>query len=97
MAIAILFSFVCLQYYTLTNSYIRKKPWKYSEGASFGDIAWFKNIGYGQNLTLHGDTIYDKNHEPMALIIKRGYRFVGGNYLLVRLFATNKIGRYCEK
>lgn len=88
--ILIIILFTGRQFYTISNSYIRKQNWKYSDGFHIGDALNLKKR------ELIGDTIYKEN-KPIAIIKKRGYRFIIPNYMIIQSIETNETGYYCEK
>ena len=93
-----IFAIFYSQYYTITNEVIKKSPWKCGDGnIGMGDLIWFKNIGHNKDYYhLKGDSIVYKN-KNIAVITKRGYRIIGGNYLIIKSLSTHDTATYHEK
>ncbi len=88
--------YVFVQYDSTSNSGIRKHVWKYANGANMGDFLLFRHSNVAYNYALNDDTLFYQG-VLKGIIVKRGWRLWGDNYLLIKSLETGQTGRYCDK
>ncbi|MDQ0639393.1 hypothetical protein QF042_002958 [Pedobacter sp. W3I1] len=82
--------FISRQFYTLSDTYIKKHTWLHGEGHG-SDLFLFD-----KDDDIRSDTIYI-NGQAEGFILKRGYRPLIPNYLVIKSLSTNEIGTFHEK
>lgn len=84
--------FIARQFYTLSDSYIKQHAWL--GGSADGSLP--DGFSFGKECDIINDTLFCSK-TPFAVIVKRGYRPIIANYMVVKSLKTNEIATYHEK